>query len=85
VEKVNNRTNEIRGVKIYQLSTSARPTTILAEWGVIHNSADGRVMVLELHDGEIHEVPPNDAERTTAAQFKRTSSIFGHRPIWSGP
>jgi lipopolysaccharide export system permease protein len=63
VEKVNDRTNEIRGVKIYQLNTNARPTTILAEWGVIHHSPDGRVMTLELHDGEIHEVPPNDAER----------------------
>jgi lipopolysaccharide export system permease protein len=63
VEKVNDRTNEIRGVKIYQLNANARPTTILAEWGVIHHSSDGRVMTLELHDGEIHEVPPNDAER----------------------
>lgn len=63
VEKVNNRTNEIRGVKIYQLNSSARPTTILANWGVIHNSPDGRVVTLELHDGEIHEVPPNDRER----------------------
>ena len=63
VEKVNDRTNEIRGVKIYQLNTNARPTTILAEWGVIHHSPDGRVMTLELHDGEIHEVPPNDEER----------------------
>ena len=71
VEKVNGRTNEIRGVKIYQLNSSARPTTILADWGVIHNSPDGRVMTLELHDGEIHEVPPNDAERTyRRLQFK---------------
>lgn len=64
VEKVNSRTNEIRGVKIYQLSSSARPTTILADRGVIHNSPDGRTMTLELFDGEIHEVPPNEAERT---------------------
>jgi len=71
VEKVNGRTNEIRGVKIYQLNSNARPTTILADWGVIHNSPDGRVMTLELHDGEIHEVPPNDAERTyRRLQFK---------------
>jgi len=63
VEKVNSRTNEIRGVKIYQLSSNARPTTILADWGVIHNSPDGRTITLELHDGEIHEVPPNEAER----------------------
>ena len=71
VEKVNGRTNEIRGVKIYQLNSNARPTTILADWGVIHNSPDGRIMTLELHDGEIHEVPPNDDERTyRRLQFK---------------
>ncbi|HEX7078430.1 MAG TPA: LptF/LptG family permease [Candidatus Eisenbacteria bacterium] len=71
VEKVDNRTNQIRGVKIYQLNSNARPTTILADWGLIHNSPDGRVMTLELHDGEIHEVPPNDDERTyRRLQFK---------------
>ncbi len=63
VEKVNNRTSQIRGVKIYQLNSSARPTTILADWGVFHSSPDGRVVTLELHDGEIHEMPPNDQER----------------------
>jgi len=63
IEKVNNRTNEIRGVKIYQLNSSARPTTILADWGVFHSSRDGRLVTLELHDGEIHEMPPNDQER----------------------
>src|SRR5262245_47482905 len=63
VEKVNNRTNEIRGVKIYQLNSNARPTTILADWGMFHSSPDGRVVTLELHDGEIHEMPPNDQER----------------------
>ena len=75
VEKVNDRTNEIRGVKIYQLNSGARPTTILADWGVIHNSPDGRVISLELHDGEIHEVPPNDAERTYRRLMFKTHVI----------
>ena len=75
VEKVNNRTNEIRGVKIYQLSTSARPTTILADWGKIHYSQDGRILTLELHDGEIHEVPPNEAERTYRRLLFKTHII----------
>ena len=75
VEKVNNRTNEIRGVKIYQLSASARPTTILADWGRIHYSDDGRVLTLELHDGEIHEVPPNEAERTYRRLLFKTHVI----------
>lgn len=75
VEKVNDRTNEIRGVKIYQLNSGARPTTILADWGVIHNSPDGRVTSLELHDGEIHEVPPNDDERTYRRLMFKTHVI----------
>jgi lipopolysaccharide export system permease protein len=75
VEKVNDRTNEIRGVKIYQINSGARPTTILADWGIIHNSPDGRVMSLELHDGEIHEVPPNDAERTYRRLMFKTHTI----------
>src|SRR5688500_1684894 len=37
VEKVDDRSNRIQGVKIYQLNNNARPTTILADWGVIHN------------------------------------------------
>jgi lipopolysaccharide export system permease protein len=75
VEKVNNRTNEIRGVKIYQLNSSARPTTILADWGVFHSSPDGRVVTLELHDGEIHEMPPNDQERVYRRLMFKTHII----------
>jgi lipopolysaccharide export system permease protein len=75
VEKVNNRTNEIRGVKIYQLNSSARPTTILADWGVFHSTHDGRVVTLELHDGEIHEMPPNDQERVYRRLMFKTHVI----------
>src|SRR5882762_3671027 len=75
VEKVNDRTDEIRGVKIYQLNSGARPTTILADWGVIHNSPDGRVVTLELHDGEIHEMPPNDQERVYRRLMFKTHII----------
>lgn len=80
VEKVISRTNEIRGVKIYQLSSNARPTTILADWGVIHNSPDGRFITLELHDGEIHEVPPNEAERTYRRLMFKTHIINIRNP-----
>jgi lipopolysaccharide export system permease protein len=80
VEKVNSRTNEIRGIKIYQLSSNARPTTILADWGVIHNSPDGRFITLELHDGEIHEVPPNEAERTYRRLMFKTHNINIRNP-----
>ncbi len=57
VRSVNGQTNELRGVTIYQLNPGAQPTTILAERGFLSYTKDGRTAVLELSDGEIHEVP----------------------------
>ena len=60
VNSVNGRTNEMRGVTIYQLNAGAPPTTILARSGWLSYTPDGRTAVLTLKDGEIHEVPPTD-------------------------
>lgn len=57
VRSVNGQTNELRGVTIYQLNPGGQPTTILAERGFLSYTRDGRTAVLELSDGEIHEVP----------------------------
>lgn len=57
VQSVNGATNELRGVTIYQLNNSAPPTTILAKAGFLTYTPDGRTAVLELNDGEIHEIP----------------------------
>src|SRR5258708_3007609 len=57
VQAVNGQTNEMRGVTIYQLNAGAPPTTILARSGYLTYTADGRTAVLELQDGEIHEIP----------------------------
>ncbi|MEO5989974.1 MAG: LptF/LptG family permease [Candidatus Eisenbacteria bacterium] len=58
VQSVNGVTNELKGVTIYQLNTGAPPTTILAKSGFLTYTPDGRTAVLELKDGEIHEIPP---------------------------
>lgn len=60
VQSVNGRTNEMRGVTIYQLNAGSAPTTILAKRGFFSYSKDGSTAVIELKDGEIHEIP-NDA------------------------
>lgn len=57
VKSVNGATNELKGVTIYQLNNGAPPTTILAKSGFLTYTADGRTAVLELQDGEIHEIP----------------------------
>jgi len=60
VKSVNGRTNEMRGVTIYQLNPGGPPTTILAKRGYLSYTPDGRTAVLELHDGEIHDIPTDE-------------------------
>ncbi len=57
VKSVNGQTNEMRGVTIYQLHPGGPPTTITADKGFLTYTPDGRTAVLELENGEIHEIP----------------------------
>jgi lipopolysaccharide export system permease protein len=60
VRSVNGRTNEMTGVTIYQTNPGGGPpTTIIAHRGYLTYTPDGRDAVLELKDGEIHEIPPD--------------------------
>jgi len=60
VQSVNGRTNEMRGITIYQLNPGGPPTTILARTGFLSYTRDGRTAVLELKDGEIHDIPSDE-------------------------
>ena len=80
VQSVNGLTNEMRGVTIYQLHAGGPPTTILAKKGYLTYTPDGRTAVLELEDGEIHEIPAGEAgvNRYHRLQFrKHTINIQG--------
>ena len=60
VQSVNGRTNEMRGVTIYQMNAGGPPNLILAKHGFLTYTPDGRTAVLELKDGEIHEIPADE-------------------------
>lgn len=60
VQSVNGRTNEMRGVTIYQLNPGGPPTTIIAKRGYLTYTPDGRTAVLQLKDGEIHDIPADE-------------------------
>jgi len=62
VQSVNGRTNEMRGITIYQRNPGGYPTTILAKRGFLSYTRDGRTAVLELRDGEIHDIPAEDGD-----------------------
>jgi lipopolysaccharide export system permease protein len=60
VKSVNGMTNEMRGITIYQMHAGGPPTTIFAEKGYLTYTPDGRTAILELEDGEIHEIPSDE-------------------------
>lgn len=60
VQSVNGRTNELKGVTIYQFNPGGPPTTIMAQGGFLSYTPDGRTAVLKLRDGEIHDVPQDE-------------------------
>lgn len=70
VQSVNGLTNEMRGVTIYQLHAGGPPTTILAKKGFLTYTPDGRTAVLELEDGEIHEIPAGETEANRYHRLK---------------
>ncbi|HKQ57675.1 MAG TPA: LptF/LptG family permease [Candidatus Eisenbacteria bacterium] len=73
VQSVNGRTNEMKGITIYQLNPGGHPTTILAKSGFLSYTPDGRTAVLELRDGEIHDIPAeekNDTRKYRRLMFK---------------
>ena len=73
VQSVNGQTNEMRGVTIYQLHAGSPPTTILAKRGFLTYTPDGKTAVLELEDGEIHEIPAgeNGPSRYHRLEFRK--------------
>jgi hypothetical protein len=80
VQSVNGSTNEMRGVTIYQLHAGSPPTTILAKRGFLTYTPDGKTAILELEDGEIHEIPAGEdgPSRYHRLQFrKHTINIQG--------
>ena len=68
VQSVNGRTNEMRGVTIYQFNPGSPPTTILAKRGLLSYTPDGRTAVFELKDGEIHDV---DRDQPGSRRYRR--------------
>lgn len=70
VQQVNGRTSEMRGITIYQTNPNGPPTTILAKRGLLRYTPDGGTAVLSLQDGEIHEIPAEEAHEG-ARKYRR--------------
>jgi lipopolysaccharide export system permease protein len=72
IDRLDDRSGEMGGVKIYdRTETGASPTLIFANTGWASFTSDRGTLTLELHDGEIHEVPdPKEPGKYRRTVFK---------------
>ncbi|MBE0644953.1 MAG: LptF/LptG family permease [Bacteroidetes bacterium] len=56
VRRTFEKSNDLEGVTIYDLSDPERAVVVTAERGTVSFSADYSRIIMDLHDGEIHEV-----------------------------
>ena len=71
VDRLDPRTSEIFDVRIHRLEGGEPLQTIVAERGQIASEQGDQYVRIELLDGEIHELDPNDATRFNRLLFER--------------
>ncbi len=71
VDQLDPRTSEIFQVRIHKIEGGEPLQTIVARRGVISSSQTENVLRMELFDGEIHEIDPEDPTRYNRLLFDR--------------
>jgi lipopolysaccharide export system permease protein len=71
VRKTFAESNELEGVTIYDYTNPAKSVVITAKRGSISFSADYRKLIMDLYDGEIHEMNKTDYKDYRIIKFKR--------------
>ncbi len=81
VKKKDDLTGRIEDVTIFEKAhpNDLSPRLTVAEWGLIHTDHATDSMVLELHDGEIHERPDrDDPDKYQVTRFSRNNVVLNN-------
>ncbi len=71
VRKTFETSNELEGVIIYNHTNPAKNTVITAKRGIISFTGDYKRLIMDLYDGEIHELENSTLQTYRAVTFKR--------------
>jgi lipopolysaccharide export system permease protein len=66
-----NRLNDLEGVTIFDNTSSAVLTTVTADHGTVSFSEDLTKLIMDLYDGEIHELSTTDFNRYRKIRFAK--------------
>jgi lipopolysaccharide export system permease protein len=76
VRKTDDRSKEINGIVIYDVTRPAYSTMVTAEKGTIEFSGDYQYLVMTLFNGEIHQVKQPDHLTYRNISFKKYRFVF---------
>ncbi len=71
IEKMDDRTGEMRNVTIFQMEGGRLKSTIVADRGRVASRNVRGLVVLELYDGEMHEVTPENPDTYRRLRFDK--------------
>ncbi|UCH77339.1 MAG: LptF/LptG family permease [Candidatus Coatesbacteria bacterium] len=71
IEEMDDRTGEMHNVTIFQMEGGRLKSTIVADRGKVASRNVRGVVVLELYDGEMHEVSPDNPDTYRRLRFDR--------------
>jgi lipopolysaccharide export system permease protein len=71
IEHMDDRTGEMRNVTIFQMEGGRLKSTIVAERGRVASRNVRGLVVLELYDGEMHEVSPDNPDTYRRLRFDK--------------
>lgn len=71
VRKTFETSNDLEGVTIFDYNTSDKTTTVTAQRGKISFSADYKKLIMDLTDGEIHELTISDFQLYRKIKFEK--------------
>lgn len=77
IEEVDERTNSLEGITIYDQKDRQYPRVVTAKHGTMEFDMDNDALVLDLFDGTIHEIDEADPSRHTKVDFQRQTLRFG--------
>lgn len=71
VRKTFEQSNDLEGVTIFDYTNNATTTTVTAERGTVSFSPDYQKLIMDLSDGEIHEINNTDLGRYRKIRFQK--------------
>jgi len=77
IKELDPRSSDIADITIFDHKNRAALRTVVAKTGTMRNSDDGNTLILELHDGEIHEPDPGDRQKYRRTAFQSQTFYLG--------